>query len=240
MASGRRQPGDRGNGDRNSSDRRSEEPRPGDDDTIVLVHGLWMIGYEFGVLRNRLVHDGFRVEIFSYSSMHGDVASIGAELRRRVDADPGERVHLVGHSLGGAFVYRALMNDGAPLEGRAVLLGSPLNGSRAVRAVMRWPWLAPMLGAHVASELVSPCGRAWDGRTALGAIAGTRPIGTGRFFARFDEDNDGTVGLSETIIPGLTDHLVVPHSHIGMLFAQDVADQVAHFLRVGRFNRPER
>jgi hypothetical protein len=33
---------------------------------------------------------------------------------------------------------------------------------------------------------------------------------------------------------------VVPHSHIGMLFAQDVADQVAHFLRVGRFNRPER
>ena len=39
------------------------------------------------------------------------------------------------------------------------------------------------------------------------------------------------------MIPGLTDHLVVPHSHIGMLFARDVADQVAHYLRHGRFER---
>jgi pimeloyl-ACP methyl ester carboxylesterase len=235
MASARRKPGDRKTGDR-----RSGEPRPGDGDTILLVHGLWMTGFEFGVLRNRLVHDGFRVEIFPYASMHGDVAAIGAALRRRVDADPAERVHLVGHSLGGAFVYRALMDSGSSLNGHAVLLGSPLNGSRAASGVMRWPWLAPVLGAHVTSELASPCGRAWDGRTALGAIAGTRPIGTGRFFARFDEDNDGTVGVSETIIPGLTDHLVLPHSHIGMLFAQDVADQVGHFLRAGRFNRPKR
>ena len=35
----------------------------GDGDTVVLVHGLWMTGFEFGVLRNRLVQDGFRVEI---------------------------------------------------------------------------------------------------------------------------------------------------------------------------------
>jgi hypothetical protein len=93
------------------------------------------------------------------------------------------------------------------------------------------------LAAHVTSELVAPCGRRWDGRTALGAIAGTRPVGTGRFFAKFDEDNDGTVAVSETMIPGLTDHLVLPHSHIGMLFAQDVAAQVATFVRTGRFQR---
>jgi pimeloyl-ACP methyl ester carboxylesterase len=211
--------------------------RTGDGDTVVLVHGLWMTGFEFGLLRNRLVHDGFRVEYFPYASMHGDVAAIGADLRRRLDANRAERVHLVGHSLGGAFVYRALMDSDSPINGNAVVLGSPLNGSRAARGVMRWPWLAPVLGVHVTSELVSPCGRAWDGRTALGAIAGTRPIGTGRFFARFDEDNDGTVGVSETIIPGLTDHLVLRHSHIGMLFATDVAAQVATFLRRGRFER---
>jgi pimeloyl-ACP methyl ester carboxylesterase len=203
----------------------------------VLVHGLWMTGFEFGVLRNRLVHDGFRVEIFPYASMHGDVARIGADLRRRLDADAAERVHLVGHSLGGAFVYRALIEAGAPLNGNAVLLGAPLNGSRAAAGVMRWPWLAPMLGTHVANELVEPCGRRWDGRTALGAIAGTRPLGTGRFFARFDEDNDGTVAVSETVIPGLTDHIALPHSHIGMLFARDVYAQTATFLRAGRFAR---
>ena len=209
----------------------------GDGDTVVLVHGLWMTGFEFGVLRNRLVQDGFRVEIFPYASMHGDVASIAADLRRRVLETPSERVHIVGHSLGGAFVYRALVDCEAPLTGNAVLLGSPLNGSRAASGVMRWPWLRPMLGAHVTSELVAPCGRRWDGRTGLGAIAGTRPVGTGRFFARFDEENDGTVAVSETVIPGLTDHLVLPHSHLGLLFAQDVAAQVAAFVRTGRFQR---
>jgi pimeloyl-ACP methyl ester carboxylesterase len=204
-------------------------------DTVVLVHGLWMVGFEFAVLRNRLVHQGFRVEIFPYSSMHGDVAAIGAALRRRVDANPDERVHLVGHSLGGAFVYRALSEAGASLTGNAVLLGAPLNGSRAASGVMRWPLLRPLLGSHVTSELAAPCDRCWDGRTALGAIAGTRPLGTGRFFARFDEDNDGTVAVSETIIPGLTDHLVLPHSHIGMLYADDVAEQIGRFLREGHF-----
>jgi hypothetical protein len=45
------------------------------------------------------------------------------------------------------------------------------------------------------------------------------------------------VAVSETLIPGLTDHLVLPHSHIGMLFAEDVARQVAAFLRLGRFEK---
>jgi pimeloyl-ACP methyl ester carboxylesterase len=214
----------------------SSRPTQGSNgDTVVLVHGLWMIGFEFGVLRNRLVHRGFRVEIFPYSSMHGDVAAIGGELRERLLRTPGERVHLVGHSLGGAFVYRALVDCDVSINGNAVLLGAPLNGSRAATGVMRWPWLRPVLGMHVTSELASPCGRSWDGRTALGAIAGSRPIGTGQFFARFDEPNDGTVGVSETVIPGLTEHIVLPHSHIGMLYADDVARHVAHFLREGRF-----
>jgi len=206
-----------------------------DGDTVVLVHGLWMTGFEFGVLRNRLVHHGFRVELFPYASMHGDVAAIGGQLRDRLLRTPHERVHLVGHSLGGAFVYRALVDCDVPINGNAVLLGAPLNGSRAASGVMRLPWLRPVLGMHVTSELASPCGRRWDGRTALGAIAGSRPIGTGQFFARFDEPNDGTVGVSETVIPGLTEHIVLPHSHIGMLFADDVAAHVARFLRTGHF-----
>jgi hypothetical protein len=63
-------------------------------------------------------------------------------------------------------------------------------------------------------------------------------MGTGQFFAHFDEENDGTVAVSETRIPGLTDHLVLPHSHFGMLLAADVAAQVACFLRTAAFQRP--
>lgn len=207
---------------------------------VILVHGLWMTGLEFGVLRQRLqTRHGFDVHVFAYPSMQGSVAEIAAELaafahERAVGAG---RVHLVGHSLGGAFVYRALEKHMRDLPGNAVLLASPLNGSRAASGVARFSMLRPLIGPHVLNELAEPCGRCWTGDCthALGAIAGTRRLGTGQFFAHFDEENDGTVAVSETVIPGLTDHVVVPHSHVGMLFANDVAAQVAHFLRQGRF-----
>jgi hypothetical protein len=98
--------------------------------------------------------------------------------------------------------------------------------------------LRPLLGPHVLKELAPECDRCWDGQCAVGAIAGTLRVGTGQYFAHFDEDNDGTVGVSETVIPGLKYHLVLPHSHMGMLFADDVAQQVAHFLRNSAFCRP--
>ena len=208
----------------------------GDMETVILVHGLWMTGIELGLLRRRLTHEhGFDVRVFAYPTLHGDPSSICAELADAVRRAAGTRVHLVGHSLGGAFVFRALQQCAPTLTGNAVLLGSPLNGSRAARGALRWPMLRPLLGSHVVQELAEPCGREWHGGVALGAIAGSRPVGTGQFFARFDEDNDGTVAVQETIIPGLADHIVLPHSHIGMLFAGDVAANVAHFLRTGRF-----
>jgi pimeloyl-ACP methyl ester carboxylesterase len=215
------------------------EPR----DPVILVHGLWMNGLEFAVLRHRLqAQHGYDAHVFSYPSLHGSVDEIAAELAgfAREREVGGGRVHLVGHSLGGAIVYHALAEKGLrERPGNAVLLGSPLNGSRAAQGAARFNLLRPLLGPHILRDLAQPCGRCWacGSPTSLGAIAGTRPVGTGQFFAHFEDENDGTVAVGETVIPGLNDHLVLPHSHVGMLFAQDVADQVAHFLRHGRFVR---
>jgi pimeloyl-ACP methyl ester carboxylesterase len=207
-------------------------------DTVILVHGLWMNGMELGVLGHRLQRHGFDVRNFAYPTLHGEVARICADLAEFTErAASAGRVHLVGHSLGGAVVFRTLTECAAPVTGNAVLLGSPLAGSRAAQGASRWPILRPLLGPHVLNELAPAKGRRWEGGVALGAIAGRRRVGTGQFFAHFDEDNDGTVAVSETLIPGLADHLVVPHSHIGMLFAEDVGRQVAAFLRAGRFEK---
>jgi pimeloyl-ACP methyl ester carboxylesterase len=208
---------------------------------VVLVHGLWMNGAEFSVLRHRLQarHD-FEAHVFPYPSLHGDAAEIGAELAdfARRCAGGADRVHVVGHSLGGAIAWRALEHGLRDMPGHTVLLASPLNGCRAAHGAVQLPMLRSVLGPLVLNELARGCDRCWppDVPRTLGAIAGSRRLGIGQFFAHFDEDNDGTVAVSETLIPGLADHLVLPHSHIGMLFANDVADQVAHFLRHGRFD----
>lgn len=207
-------------------------------ETVVLVHGLWMNGLELSMLGHRLRHEhGYDVRTFSYPTMSGAAAGICRDLAAfAAGVAGGERVHFVGHSLGGVLVYRMLVECGAGrFDGNAVLLGAPLNGCKAARGAAQFPMLKPLLGPHVMNELADPPPRAWSGPNAVGVIAGTLRMGTGQFFAHFDEDNDGTVAVSETRIPGLADHLVLPHSHFGMLYARDVAAQVAHFLRSGRF-----
>jgi pimeloyl-ACP methyl ester carboxylesterase len=213
---------------------------------VVLVHGLWMVGFELGVLRHRLqARHGFDVHVFPYSSMQGQAHDIAEELVAFAERCAGRNghIHLVGHSLGGAFVYRALELALRERAGNAVLLGAPLNGSRAAHSAAQVPLLKQLLGPHALEELTTAGSRCWvcSPARSLGAIAGSRRVGFGQFFAHFAEDNDGTIAVTETVIPGLDDHIVLPHSHMGMLFADDVADQVAHFLRNGRFRRnPDR
>lgn len=208
---------------------------------VVLVHGLWMNGLDQRMLGRRLRREhGYDVHVFAYRSLRGEFSAHCGELAEfAAKVAVAGHVHLVGHSLGGALVLRMLNECGAGLSGNAVLLGSPLNGSRAALGAMRHKLMRPLLGPHVRTELATLCERNCPGPGAVGAIAGTRRVGTGQFFTHFDEDNDGTVAVSETVIPGLADHLVLNHSHIGMLFARDVADQVAHFLRDGRFLHEE-
>jgi hypothetical protein len=97
---------------------------------------------------------------------------------------------------------------------------------------MRW---AP-LGRCVAEELLTERSRRWAVSRELGIIAGTRPMGLGRLFTKFDEDSDGTVAVSETRLPGATDYLTLPVSHTGLMYSQRVAREAGAFLQTGRFD----
>jgi len=120
--------------------------------------------------------------------------------------------------------------------GRVVILGSPLNGSRSARTVARNRVLRRLIGPLVNAELVNDCDpRRWVCHNELGVIAGTTPMGLGQLFAKFDEDCDGTVGVSETKLPGHKAHLALPVSHMGMLVDATVARHVGAFLEKGTF-----
>ena len=213
--------------------------RPSARESVVLFHGLWMRGHDFAPMRCRLVRQhGYDVHVFSYPTLRGDADAVTDDLQRMADAlAGGGPVHFVGHSLGGRFVHRLLDREPERYRGNAVVLGSPLAGCRAAIGVSRFRLLRPVIGPHLLSEVDAPAERRWVGPGGFGSIAGTRSAGSGRLFTRFDEPNDGTVAVSETRIPGLDDHLEVGHGHMALVFARDVADQVAHFLRHRRFQR---
>ena len=203
----------------------------------VFVHGLWLNGAEFALLRRRLENEhGIAGHRFSYPTVRGSMEQTLEQLERFVARIDAENIHFVGHSFGGVVLCRYFQKRPCARPGRVVILGSPLNGSRSARTVAKNPVLRRMIGPLVNAELVNDCDpRTWACQNELGIIAGTTPMGLGRIFANFDEDCDGTVGVSETKLPGHTAHLALPVSHMGMLVNAGVARHVGEFLAHGHF-----
>jgi len=205
--------------------------------SIVTVHGLWMRGAAMGVLRSRLAPRGFTVHEFTYPSIRGSLADSAAALGAFVERVPGETVHLVGHSLGGALICALLERSLPERIGRVVCLGSPLKGSRTAARVTRWPGGRHLIGKCLGDVHARGGFRAWRAGVEVGSVAGRMPFGVGRLLGPFPEPNDGTVAVDETVIGGLKDHIVLPVSHVALLWSERVAAQVAHFLELGRFRR---
>jgi pimeloyl-ACP methyl ester carboxylesterase len=207
---------------------------------VVYVHGLWLTGIEGSVLRKRLSRVlSARTATFSYPSVRRDITANAAALLDFLVELRADKLHLIGHSLGGLVILKAFESAvavGLP-PGRIVLLGSPLLGSRTAQRVAARPFGRAILGKAVQEELLSARERYWHGPRELGVIAGDLAIGLGRLLARHDTASDGTVFLDETRLGGVNDHLTLRVSHSGLPFSSDVAKQASAFLANGRFIR---
>lgn len=203
-------------------------------DTVVLVHGVWMTGVELGLLARRLRVCGYRTVVFRYHSLRGTVAENAQLLCRRINQLDDAPVHLVGHSLGGLVILRALHEQADLVSGRIVLLGSPVQGSVIAQRLSRHRLSRWLIGRSGEQALLGDRPR-WRGRQSLGVIAGTRPVGVGRLLGGFDGPNDGTVAVSETRLENATAALSFPSSHFGLLASRDVAAAVCRFLGQGDF-----
>lgn len=176
---------------------------------------------------------------FTYPSISGN---LDENLKALSDfsqscADGGE-LHFVGHSLGGLLVMRMLQSTGNLPSGKLVLLGCPLAGSQVAARMNEWPVTRHLLGN--ASELMVEGETQMPEDRPVGMLAGSGEFGIGMFIPGIGmgEPGDGTVLVEETCAEGLADHLVLPVSHMGMLFSPDVLQQTAYFLRQGRFDSP--
>jgi len=204
---------------------------------VVYVHGLWLTGRESLVLRRRLERDfGFKVHPFRYRTVSATMSDVTERLAAFVRELNPATLHLVGHSLGGLVIYRFLEQFPQQAPGRVVFLGTPAVASRAVANMARLRWAMPLVGKCVAEELLTHRERRWVMPRELGIIAGTRRMGLGQFIARFDEDSDGSISVSETRLPGATDHVTLPVSHMGMLLSAKTAQETGTFLKYGRFS----
>ena len=200
---------------------------------VVLLHGLMMRRPPLLVLAGRLRRRGFTPLLFGYSTLWENPDRAIERLAARLHALGPQPVHLVAHSLGGLIALETIGRYSQTLPpGRIVCLGSPLAGSAAARglAEAHLGFIAGKSGALLRSGL-----GAVPGQREVGMIAGSRPVGLGRFFGHFEGDHDGTVAVSETRLSGLADHAVVDSSHSGLIFSAQVVQLTADFLETGHF-----
>ncbi|MGH7748411.1 MAG: esterase/lipase family protein, partial [Candidatus Dormibacteria bacterium] len=200
-------------------------------------HGLWLPGEESLFLRRRLAQEfALTLHPFRYAAGSSGMGDITERLADFVRALEAPAVHFVGHSLGGLVIHRLLERFPEQPPGRAVFLGTPCVASRAAERAGRFGPVAHLMGPSVAEELLQPRERRWTHARELGIVAGNQPIGVGQLLAHFDEESDGTIAVSETRMPGATDHIVLPVSHLGMLVSARAAHETGLFLTRGRFS----
>jgi pimeloyl-ACP methyl ester carboxylesterase len=210
------------------------------DTVVVYVHGLWLSGNEAGILLRRLSRElNAKTRAFSYSSVTSTITDSAQALGKFLTEQRAETLHLVGHSLGGLVILKLFENGGGQRlpPGRIVLLGSPLNGSRAALNLARLPFGRKIMGRGVHEELLTQRQRRWAGQRDLAVIAGNVGIGLGRLVGVHGAPSDGTIFVEETRLPGISQHLVVRISHTALPFSSVVARQTAAFLSHGSFIR---
>ena len=200
---------------------------------VLLVHGLWMPPFAMRHFAAGLRARGYATGILGYRSIVGSTGAAVDAVRERLRGGPA--THVVGHSLGGLMTLEALRAEPSLPVARVVCLGTPLCGSGAAKVLSRHALTALYLGRS-AALLRTGC-QVLPAGVEVGMVAGRRPRGLGALVARFDGVHDGTVGLEETCVPGLADHVVIDASHSGLLFSDQAVGQAAGFLAHGRFPR---
>lgn len=194
---------------------------------VVLVHGLWMSRWSFGWIARDLEAKGYKVYRFGYKTSSKPFAFNMLKLQSYVNSRSENTVHLVVHSMGGILSMRSLPN--IRKDGKLIMLGSPINGSQAAKAMGQKKWSSWLL-RHAAEPLENGVVDPIVFRTSY-MIAGTsNGIGITKLVTKLPKPNDGTVALHETQADWIGTHTTEKTNHFRMLFHKNIKQKISDFL----------
>ncbi len=215
------------------------EPPPGSE-TVLLVHGLGRTAHSMALLGIRLEAAGYRVVPFDYPSTSETIEQLSRRLAAEVVeccAEQADDVHFVTHSMGGILVWRYLSDRPREHRGRVVMLSPPARGSEIVDALAGSPLFESLVGpagVRLGTDSGSVTRELPPVRFELGVITGDRTLNPITSWLIPGPD-DGKVGVAAARVEGASDFLVLPANHTFIMNEVEVAEQVVHFLRQGRF-----
>jgi hypothetical protein len=186
------------------------------------------------LLGHRLKRRGYETHLFGYRPRRPTLDDLSLALRRFVvERVRAEVYHFIGHSLGNVIVRNGFREGFRPGLGRIVMLAPPNRPAR--------------LAANLRDNRVF---RYWTGDSGqkladpefyrtlpvppveFGVIVGDRGHQIG-----FEEPNDGVVSVEGAKLDGMSDFIVLHHTHTLIMMARDTAKLCQLFLSSGRFTQ---
>ena len=210
----------------------------------ILLHGLGLSvqGASMRPLALRLRQAGYVAVCLDYPSSRMARDEAVRHLLPKVDevAARWDRVHLVGHSLGGLLAVR--LYEALPEEkrGRVVQIGSPNLGSPLARLASKVAPVRAALGPVLPElEGAAPRHGLWDKQPGVGAIAGRTGWGAAaRLPASWRAGLKGECDCKVTVassLAGADGRAVLPVGHAFLPASRRVADAVVAYLHDGAF-----
>lgn len=206
---------------------------------VVLVHGYGRKPSTMSDIAKYLEQRGYQTYMLGYPSYKRDIDGIEKEFQKQVDEvllGVTDRVHFVGHSMGGLVVRNYLGKNKIPNLGNVVLLGTPNRGTPVVDHLKEswWFWYAgpaaPKLsskGSDFLNSLPAPTYK-------LGIIAGL--VSNDRTKEIFSEANDGIVTCESAKVIGMTDFVALPVNHHYLKHDTKALEQIFNFLKNVKFS----
>lgn len=209
---------------------------------VVLLHGLMRSSMSMNKMQRKLDEAGFATANIDYPSRDHTIEELadiavpdGLEACR--EFEDVERIHFVTHSLGGILVRQYLSEQSIDDLGRVVMLGPPNQGSAAADEMLGVPgydWINGPAGKQLGKGEESLPLRLGPANFELGIIAGNRTIDP-ITSAVLDNPDDGRVSVEDTKLEGMTDFVVVDHSHAFMMRMREPIELTVAFLKDGSF-----
>lgn len=232
--------------------RRDEKLAPLPKRVVLTLHGIARTRHSMGTIADCIrKHDDVVVYQVGYPGTRESIPQLAHSFDRLVrNLDGVEEIDIVAFSMGN-LVTRHWLGDVAaedpktaprrPRLRRYVMLGPPNNGAQRANL-----WAESSVGSHLFRMVMGDAGQQLGPRfdeikdrlvvppCEFAIIAGGKGDGKG-WHDDIPGDDDGTVGVDETKVPGAADFAVVPVRHTWLTSNDEAMKMTCSFLKNGYF-----
>ena len=208
---------------------------------VILIHGIIRSSKSFVKLKTACRQAGWLTVPFDYPSTQLTIPENAQYLDQVIRSLEGiEEIDLIVHSMGGLVVrsWLSQQKEVDPRLKRMVMLGVPNRGANMADR-FRSNLLFKVIFGPAGQQLVTETNGDFISNLptppfSFGVIAGGRNTLKG-YNPLIRGDNDGTVGVNSTRLPGADDFILLPVIHSFMMSDPQTIDHTLRFLKTGQF-----